>query len=26
VKSGLFSADDICTKAYAAACEKAGVS
>lgn len=26
VKSGLYSADDICTKAYAAACEKAGVS
>ena len=26
VDSGLFSADDICTKTYAAACEKAGVS
>ncbi len=26
VESGLYSADDICTKAYAAACKKAGVS
>jgi D-xylose transport system substrate-binding protein len=26
VESGLYSADDICTKAYADACEKAGVS
>ena len=26
VESGLYSVDDICTKAYAAACEKAGVS